>query len=36
VDAIIDPKDSRRILALALEVAIQRPRATPLALEIEN
>ena len=34
VDAIIDPKESREVLALALEVAMQRPRAVPLALEV--
>jgi acetyl-CoA carboxylase carboxyltransferase component len=34
VDAIIDPKESREVLALALEVAMQRPRAVPLALEL--
>ena len=34
VDAVIDPMESREILSLALEVAMQRPRATPLALEI--
>jgi acetyl-CoA carboxylase carboxyltransferase component len=33
VDAIIDPKDSREVLSIALEVAMQRPRAEPLALE---
>ena len=33
VDAIIDPLDSREVLAFALEVAMQRPRGTPLALE---
>jgi 3-methylcrotonyl-CoA carboxylase beta subunit len=33
VDAVIDPKDSRPVLSMALEVAMQRPRATPLALE---
>ena len=32
-NAIIDPKDSREVLAIALEVAMQRPRAEPLALE---
>jgi 3-methylcrotonyl-CoA carboxylase beta subunit len=32
-DAVIDPKESRAVLALALEVALNRPRATPLALE---
>ena len=33
VDAVIDPMESRETLSLALEVAMQRPRATPLALE---
>jgi acetyl-CoA carboxylase carboxyltransferase component len=33
-DAIIDPKDSREVLTLALEVAMQRPRAEALPLEI--
>ena len=33
VDAVIDPKDTRRILSMALEVTMQRPRALPLALE---
>ncbi|MCU1273993.1 MAG: Propionyl-CoA carboxylase [Bryobacterales bacterium] len=33
VDALIDPLESREVLSLALEVAMQRPRATPLALE---
>jgi acetyl-CoA carboxylase carboxyltransferase component len=32
-DALIDPKDTREILTLALEVALNRPRATALALE---
>jgi acetyl-CoA carboxylase carboxyltransferase component len=32
-DAVIDPKDSREVLTLALEVAMNRPRAIPLALE---
>jgi acetyl-CoA carboxylase carboxyltransferase component len=32
-DAVIDPLDSRDVLIQALEVAMQRPRATPLALE---
>jgi acetyl-CoA carboxylase carboxyltransferase component len=32
-DAIIDPRESREVLTLALEVAMKRPRATPLALE---
>ena len=34
VDAVIDPKDSRQMLSLALAVTMQRPRATPLALEV--
>ncbi len=33
VDAVIDPLDSRDVLTQALEVAMQRPRATPLAEE---
>jgi acetyl-CoA carboxylase carboxyltransferase component len=33
VDAIIDPAETREILALALEVALLRPLATPLVLE---
>jgi 3-methylcrotonyl-CoA carboxylase beta subunit len=33
VDAIIDPKDTREVLSMALEVALERPRAEPLALE---
>lgn len=33
-DAIIDPVRSREILTQALEVTLNRPRATPLALEI--
>ena len=33
VDALIDPLDSREVLSLALDVCMQRPRATPLALE---
>src|SRR5713226_3061679 len=33
VDAVIDPLESREVLSLALEVCMQRPRATPLALE---
>ena len=33
VDAVIDPKESRQVLSMALEVALQRPRALPLALE---
>ena len=32
-DALIDPKDTREVLTLALEVALHRPRAIPLALE---
>jgi 3-methylcrotonyl-CoA carboxylase beta subunit len=32
-DAIIDPRESRDVLTLALEVAMNRPRATALALE---
>jgi acetyl-CoA carboxylase carboxyltransferase component len=32
-DAVIDPNQSREVLTLALEVAMQRPRATPLVLE---
>jgi 3-methylcrotonyl-CoA carboxylase beta subunit len=32
-DAIIDPRQTREILTLALEVTLQRPRAIPLALE---
>jgi acetyl-CoA carboxylase carboxyltransferase component len=32
-DAVIDPKDTREVLTLALEVSLERPRATPLALE---
>lgn len=32
-DAVIDPKDSREILGLALEVALHNPRASALALE---
>jgi len=32
-DAIIDPLETREILALALEVTLNRPRATALALE---
>ena len=34
VDAVIDPKDSREVLAMALEVVMNRPRAEPLVLEI--
>jgi acetyl-CoA carboxylase carboxyltransferase component len=33
VDAIIDPRDSREVLAMALEVAAGRPRSEALALE---
>ena len=33
-DAIIDPKESREILTLAIEVAMQRPRGEALPLEI--
>ena len=33
-DAIIDPRQSRDVLIQALEVALNRPRATALALEI--
>ena len=33
-DAIIDPKDTRDVLTLALEVALQRPRGEALPLEI--
>ena len=32
-DALIDPKETRDVLALALEVTLHRPRATALALE---
>jgi acetyl-CoA carboxylase carboxyltransferase component len=32
-DAVIDPKETREVLTLALEVALNRPRATALALE---
>jgi len=32
-DALIDPMDTRDVLALAIEVALHRPRATALALE---
>jgi len=32
-DALIDPKETREVLALALEVTLHRPRATALALE---
>jgi acetyl-CoA carboxylase carboxyltransferase component len=34
VDAVIDPLESRDVLTLALEVAMQRPRGIPLAEEI--
>jgi len=33
VDAVIDPKDTREILSIALEVAMSRPRAEALVLE---
>jgi 3-methylcrotonyl-CoA carboxylase beta subunit len=33
VDAVIDPVESREVLSLALDVAMQRPRGTSLALE---
>jgi acetyl-CoA carboxylase carboxyltransferase component len=33
VDALIDPNESRDVLAFALEVALMRPRGEPLALE---
>ena len=33
-DAIIDPKDTREVLTLALEVTMQRPRGEALPLEI--
>ena len=33
-DAVIDPRESREVLIQALEVALNRPRATALALEI--
>ncbi len=32
-DALIDPLESREVLSLALDVCMQRPRSTPLALE---
>jgi len=32
-DAVIDPKETREILTFALEVTLNRPRATPLVLE---
>jgi acetyl-CoA carboxylase carboxyltransferase component len=34
VDSVIDPLESRDVLTQALEVAMHRPRATPLAEEI--
>jgi len=34
VDAVIDPQDSRAVLSMALEVAMQRPRAEALALDV--
>jgi len=34
VDAVIDPKESREVLAAALELAMARPRANALALEV--
>ena len=33
-DAVIDPRDSRTVLALALDVAMQRPRGDALPLEV--
>jgi 3-methylcrotonyl-CoA carboxylase beta subunit len=36
VDAVIDPLASREVLALALDVAMSRPRGEALALEILN
>ncbi len=33
VDALIDPKDSREVLSMALELCMARPRAEALALE---
>jgi len=33
-DAIIDPKDTREVLSLALDVAMQRPRGNALPLEV--
>jgi acetyl-CoA carboxylase carboxyltransferase component len=33
VDAVIDPKDSREILSMALEIVMQRPRGEALPLE---
>jgi acetyl-CoA carboxylase carboxyltransferase component len=35
-DAVIDPLESREVLALALDVAMSRPRGEALALEILN
>ncbi len=32
-DAVIDPLETRDVLALAVEVALNHPRANPLALE---
>jgi 3-methylcrotonyl-CoA carboxylase beta subunit len=32
-DAVIDPADSREVLTMALEAAMNRPRAAALALE---
>ncbi len=32
-DAVIDPLETREVLTLAVEVALNNPRATPLALE---
>jgi len=34
VDAVIDPKESREVLTAALELAMSRPRANALALEL--
>ena len=36
VDAVIDPLESRDVLAMALDVAMSRPRGEALALEILN
>jgi acetyl-CoA carboxylase carboxyltransferase component len=33
VDAVINPKDTREILSLALELTMTRPRAEALVLE---
>jgi acetyl-CoA carboxylase carboxyltransferase component len=33
VDAVIDPKDTREILSMALELTMTRPRAEALVLE---